>query len=105
MLKRTAAGLVVGTVLCLCLPALAVMPEIRKSGESQVDPNALTIDGVYGQATNGLSFQQDALTSFAGWQYCAYYDAARHVCLARRKLAAGEWQAVRFEDYLFKDED
>lgn len=63
----------------------------------------------YGQAINGLAFQ-DPITSFAGWQYVIYYDAARQVCLARRKLptatdVAGAWQTIRFSGYEFKTND
>lgn len=70
-----------------------------------IDRTALTIDGAYGQNINGQSFQQDAITSFNGWQYCVYYDAARQVCLARRKLPKGSWQIIRFSDYKLSGND
>jgi hypothetical protein len=70
-----------------------------------VDPSALNIDGPYGQNINGKSFQQDAITSFKGWQYCVYYDSARRVCLARRKLPKGGWQIIRFGDYTIQGND
>lgn len=56
---------------------------------------------------NGNAFQQDAITSFAGWQYAAFYsylspDAPTeplYVHLARRKLPLGGWQVLIFDDY------
>jgi hypothetical protein len=78
---------------------------VTKLRDSVVDPAALTIAGGFGQAINGLSFQQDAVTTHAGWQYVGYYDANRRVCLARRKLPDGEWQHLRFQDYDFRSDD
>ena len=78
---------------------------VVKTGDSVVDANALTIDGGFGQAINGLSFQQDAVVTHRGFQYVGYYDGSRRVCLARRKLPAGPWRVVRFADYEFKSND
>ncbi|WP_448699330.1 BNR repeat-containing protein [Mucilaginibacter sp. AW1-3] len=73
-----------------------------KSTASVVDTAALTLTkGIYGNIINGQNFQQDALTSYKGWQYVAYYDIDRHVCLGRRELPAGTWQIIRFTDYYF----
>lgn len=41
----------------------------------------------------------------AGWRYVPYYDANRHVCLARRKLRDSSWQFIRFEDYVLNHDD
>ncbi|MGD2153221.1 MAG: BNR repeat-containing protein [Gemmatimonadales bacterium] len=86
-------------------PAVGSAVVVDRIGVSEVDAAALTIDGDYGQAINGKAFQQDALLSHRGWQYLAYYDAARRVCLARRKLPDGTWQVLRFEDYDFTSND
>jgi len=77
----------------------------KKTGDSVVDPEVLTIDGGFGRAINGKSFQQDALATHRGFQYVAYYDAKRRVCLARRELPAGAWSVIRFDDYDFKSND
>jgi len=77
----------------------------EKPADTVVDPAALTIQGAFGQCINGLSFQQEAVTSLAGRQYVAYYDAARHVCLARRRLPDGPWEVIRFQDYAFGSND
>ena len=97
--------------LSLALVILAVSAQasadvtVTRLGDSLIDAEALTIQGGFGQAINGKSFQQDAVVSHAGYQYVAYYDAARHVCIARRALPSGEWEIVRFLDYDFKSND
>ena len=71
-----------------------------KTKTSIVDIKALTcFNGTYGNIINGQSFQQDALTSYKGWQYIAYYDWNRHVCVGRRKLPGGAWEIARLVDY------
>jgi len=79
----------------------AAAGEVTKVGDSLVDPGALTIKG----GINGLSFQQEAVISHKKYQYVAYYDAQRRVCLGRRKLPAGRWEIIRFADYDFKSND
>jgi hypothetical protein len=96
--------------LAAILVALAAAPaaanfSVNKTDDTVVDARALTIAGSFGQAINGLSFQQEALLTHGDYQYLGYYDADRRVCLARRKLPAGEWQVVRFSDYHFKSND
>ncbi|MBL7153075.1 MAG: BNR repeat-containing protein [Phycisphaerae bacterium] len=78
---------------------------VIKMQESLVDAEALTIQGGFGQAINGLSFQQDAVVTHEGYQYVAYYDGKRRVCLARRKLPDGGWNIIRFQDYDFRSND
>ncbi len=80
--------------------------EITKTGDTVVDTRALTLDGSkWGMAINGKSFQQDAVISHRGYQYVAYYEARRNVCLSRRKLPAGQWDIIRFTDYVFQSND
>jgi len=95
-----------------CIPLLLVLSGsawaatgVTKTGDTVVDAEALTIRGGFGQCINGLAFQQDAVVTYRDHQYIAYYDGGRRVCLARRKLPAGNWQVVRFEDYAFKSND
>ena len=78
---------------------------VTKTGDDVVDGKALTIDGGFGKAINGLAFQQDAVVTQGHFQYVAYYGGQRHVCLARRQLPAGAWQIIRFTDYDFKSND
>lgn len=57
---------------------------------------------------NGNAFQQDAITSFGGWQYAVFYSSplanttpvtSLYVHLARRELPHGTWQVLVFDDY------
>jgi len=107
MTRQYAIGLaVIGLVLLLGLVSRGRAEfQVTKLGDSVVDTEALTIQGGFGQAINGMAFQQDAVVTHRDHQYVAYYDAKRHVCLARRKLPAGDWRVVRFEDYAFKSND
>ena len=80
-------------------------PQVKKINDSVVDAQALTIQGGYGQAINGLAFQQDAIITDNGYQYVGYYNGNRHVCLARRKLPADTWAIIEFDDYNFTNND
>ncbi|UCD30091.1 MAG: BNR repeat-containing protein [Planctomycetota bacterium] len=79
--------------------------KVIKVRDSLVDSQALTIEGNFGRAINGKSFQQDAVVTHGKYQYVGYYDANRYVCIARRKLPDGDWAIVRFTDYHFKSND
>src|ERR1700761_6961118 len=59
---------------------------------------------------NGESFQQDAVATFNGFQYAAFYgsspsanvNTSRHVSVARRPLVGGEkalWETLTLTDY------
>ncbi len=72
---------------------------------STVDQKALTIYGKFSTAINGRTFQKDGIATCNGYQYIAYYDSNRHVCLSRRKLPAGNWETIRFTDYFFESND
>jgi len=78
---------------------------VVKTGDAVVDTEALTVVGVFGQRINGLSFQQSALVTHRGYQYVAYYDADRWVCVGRRDLPGDDWETLRFTDYQFKSND
>jgi hypothetical protein len=61
--------------------------------DTQLDPTALyfvSFDGL----VNNESFQQDAILTYAGYQYTTWYTADRSAVVARRKLPAGAWQKV-----------
>lgn len=56
---------------------------------------------------NGNAFQQDAILSFAGWQYAVFYSPKHNdpgykvllIHLTRRQLPSGDWEQIIFEDY------
>jgi len=79
---------------------------VTKAGDSVVDPTALTAKRVHpyfgGVCVNAVHQQQDAVVTHGKHQYVGYYDAERRLCLARRKLPAGQWSSIRFADYVFK---
>ncbi len=79
---------------------------LEKHSDTILDNHALAFtDGRWGTCINGQSFQQDALTSFRGWQYATWYNADRRLCVGRRKLDAADWQTFHFDDYLFEGND
>ncbi|TLS27075.1 hypothetical protein PpBr36_04715 [Pyricularia pennisetigena] len=54
---------------------------------------------------NGAAFQQDAVVSYAGWQYAVFYsplpgsEEPVFVHVARRKLPACAWEILILQDY------
>ncbi|MGK4004562.1 BNR repeat-containing protein [Sorangium sp. So ce1036] len=90
--------------------AEAVAPGIDKLGEGKLAESGLTVVS-YGGYVNGESFQQDAIVSFGGYQYTAFWNTNRNVVLARRRLpsspggAAGAWQKFDFKDHRLSADD
>lgn len=82
--------------------------ELPVAIDSTIDAHALTaaVGAPYGRAFNGEAFQFDGLTSFAGYQYAAYWaqdvptnsSDAYHVAVGRRKLPDGPWQTLHLRD-------
>ena len=106
-MRRDSGRCCILLVVLLCARSPDSLGGLRvvKVGDSVVDAKALTVRGHYGPLMNGLSFQQDAVATHRGYQYATYYDAQRHVCIARRKLPAGDWKVIRLADYAFKSVD
>jgi hypothetical protein len=77
----------------------------KKISDSVIESEALTIDGNFGQAINGKAFQQEVMVTHNGYQYVGFYNAKRHVCVARRKLTDTNWEIVELKDYDFKSND
>lgn len=95
------------SLILLIIPSANIYGEISvaKISDTIVDTKALTIKGGYGQSINGKAFQQDVIVTHGDYQYLGYYDGKRQVCMARRKLPAGDWEIIRFKDYDFKSND
>jgi len=91
-------------ILFLVVPVHAQV-KISQKNISTVDAQALTIDGKFGTAINGRTYQKEALATFNGYQYLAYYNHDRRVCISRRKLPSGEWNTIQFLDYVFNSDD
>ena len=99
-------SLVLGAGLLTLVGGPASATELNKVADSVLDPEALCLtSGTWGNCVNGQTFQQDALASFGGSQYAAYYDSARRLCVARRRAGESQWEVIRFGDYHFKGND
>lgn len=94
-----------GLVLAAALSAHAEPPVPALLSDAVVTTESFSKAVAYGDGLNGLSFQQDALLSHKGWQYATYYNAVRHVCVARRKLPSGAWQILELKDYTQTEDD
>ena len=59
---------------------------------------------------HGVSFQQDGVVTYKGWQYATYYrgntsDYSGMVGVARRSLPDGAWETMVLPDYIFSTRD
>lgn len=74
--------------------------ELFKVRDSIVDANGLNFPtGSWGSCVNGQPFQQEALISFNGFQYAAYFADGGVLCLGRRRLHGTAWEVIRFDDH------
>ena len=79
-------------------PAQAAAPTVTQNSVTVLTTSgrtALTYTGYM----NGESFQQDGITTVAGWQYTTFWDQSGYVNLSRRQLPGGAWQNLRLTDY------
>ena len=68
----------------------------KKIGTDVVSTSAVTVSS----GANFVSFQQDAITTYKGYQYVAYWNTTYRVCLARKKMPGGSWEVAEFADYI-----
>ena len=80
--------------------------------DSIIDPLAHNFPIVsFSVATvHGVTFQQDGVTTYKGWQYATYYqgnpaNSTGKVAVARRPLPHGSWQTLVLNDYTFGTTD
>lgn len=78
---------------------------VLKTKELLIDDAGKTINGIYGDNINGVSFQQEILISANGFQYIVYYNDNDRVCLARRNLKTDKIEIIRFSDYMYRGGD
>jgi BNR repeat-containing family member len=71
---------------------------VTKDAETRVSSSGLTVVS-YGGYLNGESFQQDGIVTYKRQQYAAFWNASRHVVLARRTLPSNSWETLEFTDY------
>jgi hypothetical protein len=91
------------------IPFAAAESQVQLLAKTVVEEKALTFAKGsatrFGISVNGRSHQQTAILSYRGYQYTTYFNAKRQVCIARRKLPAGEWQVIEFQDHRFETND
>lgn len=90
-------------LICIFAFSLPVgaFPSVTLLQDTTVDSQGMTLGSgsPYGYAINGLSFQQNVLVTYNGWQYITYYNGSRHVCVGRRQLPSGSWDVIELTDY------
>lgn len=100
-------------MLTACIATLAATAAAQEGRAAAALPRTTTVDeaalhmpgAIWNTTVNGMAFQQYALATHNGWQYTTWWDAERRLCLARRPLPDGEWQAIRFADHLIQGND
>lgn len=103
-MKNISVNFTIFLFTCISIGSSAQF-KVNKTVDTVIDSQGLTIEGNFGQAINGKSFQQEAVVSYNNFQYVGYYNDARHVCLARRKLPGTNWEILEFKDYSFQSND
>ena len=83
--------------------------DIDFDGIGDVCDDAIEGEGVYDIVTgdgfttesgsNFVSFQQNAIQTFNGYQYITYWNKAGNVCVARKEITEGKWESVVLTDY------
>jgi hypothetical protein len=70
-------------------------------------PSGLSIspNNTFGGSMNGVSFQQDAIISYKGWQYVGILTGDRLPAIARRKLGTDTWETVIIPGYYIFSND
>lgn len=58
-------------------------------------------DSAFNGYINGVSFQQDAIVTYNGYQYATYWSVNRHVAVARKALNTTQWETLELTDYTF----
>ena len=81
------AGIPFSIVLCTLI-ALAAAPPIARAG----DPLMSIGDAWAANSVNVTSFRNDPITTAGDQQFAAYYNADRHVVIARRTIGQSEWK-------------
>ncbi len=67
---------------------------------SVLDQFGETFDGTFRPTANTSISEQDALTSYNGYQYVGYFNSDHRLCMARRPLTQQAWEKLVFTDYL-----
>ena len=101
---QTTGGMATGGQATGGSPTGGATASISKDSEVLLTNAGLTVVS-YGGYLNGESFQQDGIVSYQGYQYAAFWNASRHVVMARRALPSGAWSTFEFTDYSLSADD
>lgn len=85
--------LVAGSTVAVAEPTVRSGPAVALLRDTQLDPTALYFVS-YDGLVNNESFQQDAILTYAGYQYTAWYTADRSAVVARRKARSSTWDKI-----------
>ncbi|MFB6340871.1 BNR repeat-containing protein [Saccharicrinis sp. FJH62] len=69
--------------------------ELTVSCDTVTDQAFVTESGA-----NFVSFQQNAVMTYRGYQYIVFWNKEKQVCLSRKKLPEGNWKTIAFTDYI-----
>ncbi len=58
-------------------------------------------DNAFNGYINGVSFQQDAITTYNGYQYAVYWSSNQYLGIARRAVGDKQWETLELPDYRF----
>ncbi len=81
-------------------------PRVGVQAETVIDEGGLNFaQGPWGTCINGQTFQEQALATHQGCQYATYFHGSGRLAIARRRLPAGPWQRIHFDDYRIRHSD
>lgn len=78
-------------------------PSVTGRGTTLLDARAIYFVS-YDGLVNNNSFQKNGLVTYQGYQYAAWYTAARNACVARRALGSTTWSTVTLTHTLKSDD-
>lgn len=85
-------------------PAAAVTPPSATRVDDQILDPAATAKSNYSGSPNAGTFSQDAILTYAHWQYVAWYQQDGSAAVARRHLPSGPWQGIGLSYHLLSDD-
>lgn len=91
----------------LVLEPLSLADNLSPPTDSVLPQNGLLFAwGGYGLVPNLVPYSQSPVLSVGnGYQYAAFYNAARQVCVARRPTGGNSWSVAAIPGYTFESHD
>jgi hypothetical protein len=107
-MRSILAVLVSGLAIAAVVPVAASGPALALLVQDSIlDAEAHYFPQMtYGVPTvHGVTFQQEGVVEYKGWQYATYYNGPGHVSVGRRPLPGGQWETLNLTDYTFTTVD